>query len=161
MKIFKILFVAVFLCGQLHAQTLMEGMVIDAKSKKPVPYVSIGILEEAKGTFSDQDGKFMLDLPSKDIIFSVSSIGFESANIPFYDLKDSKVIELNPKEYELNVVEVTSQGFGGEEVIIGVRNKTRGRSIAIGSPQLGAEIGAVLGIKKTTFVKSSNRQILF
>lgn len=156
MKTVKIIFALVFLLGQLNAQTIIEGTVVDAESKAPISYVNIGIVDQAKGTVSDHQGNFMLNLTSGNETLSFSSIGYEPTKVLVSELKDSKIIALAPKKYELETVEITAQGFGQEEVIIGVRNETRGKSIALGSPQLGAEIGAVLGIKKTTFVKSAN-----
>lgn len=156
MKELKSLLVILFFIGQLTAQETIEGVVIDELSKEPIPYVNVGIVNQAKGTVSDLSGNFKLTTNSTAKEISLSSIGYESINIGISDFKDTKVIVLSPKKYDLETVEITASAFEQEEVMIGVRNKTRGMSISFGSPQLGAEIGAVLGIKKTTYVKSAN-----
>ncbi len=156
MKQVKILFATLFLLGQLNAQMTLEGMVIDMESKAPIPYVNIGIVNQSKGTVSDSEGKFTLAVESLEDEVIFSSIGFETINKKAADFEKLEMIELEPKKYDLETIEITSQAFEQEEVIIGVRNEKRGMSVGFGTPQLGAEIGAILGIKKTTFVKSAN-----
>ncbi len=156
MKALYFLIAISFFIGSLTAQETIEGKVMDAISKEPIPYVNIGVVNQSKGTVSDLYGNFKLPLNSEAQAISLSSIGYESVQINISEFQDTKVIVLSPKKYDLETVEITSQAFEKEEVIIGVRNKTRGLAIGFGSPQLGSEIGAVLGIKKTTYVKSAN-----
>lgn len=72
-----------FLCYslQLTAQrTVINGMVIDAETLKPVPFVNIGFQHSTVGTISEIDGSFYLSVPSSASITDTllfSSIGYE------------------------------------------------------------------------------------
>jgi len=153
-KILIPIFALLCLSIQINAQ-IITGKIIDSKSKEAIPYVNIGIVELAKGTVSDLEGNYELNVNSDEDIITISSIGFETLNIKVKEINNN-TIELTGKNYDLKLIEVKAEKFNGEEKIFGIRNKTRGRSIAFGSPQLGTEIGAAIKIKKATYIKNAN-----
>ena len=59
---------------------LLEGTVLDATSRQPVPFASIGLLHTALGTVSNAEGGFRLVLPPAQVADSlvVSCLGFAS-----------------------------------------------------------------------------------
>jgi hypothetical protein len=66
----------------LHAQNFLSGKILDADTQEPVDYVNIGIVDQAKGTVSSDDGTFMLKLEDGDInpinTVQFSRIGYET-----------------------------------------------------------------------------------
>ena len=85
-----------------------------------------------------------------------SGIGFDSKNVTVNELSSHNVVELTPKKYEFETVEIVANKFEPDDVLLGVKNKNRGSSIGFGSPQLGTEIGAPIKIEKQSFLKSAN-----
>jgi hypothetical protein len=74
-------------------QILIRGHVYDNQSKKPIPYVNVGILEENLGTITNADGYFFIKVPTKFSGSSlvVSHIGFMSQRIPIQLLEQQQV----------------------------------------------------------------------
>ena len=86
--LFFLLFI--FSCSLTFAQTSLNGVVIDAESNKPVPYVSIGITNKPDGTVSNISGEFKIDLDTKidnNDTLKFSSIGYQSKAFLIADLK--------------------------------------------------------------------------
>jgi len=81
------LFIFAFLVLSLgsQAQTItIEGRVIDAKSKVPVAYATIGVVGQGLGTISNVEGAFTLKIPASlagKFSINISSIGYETATI--------------------------------------------------------------------------------
>ncbi len=156
MKPITILTILLMLGIQLNAQLTITGMVLDSTSMEAIPYVNIGIVALAKGTVSDNDGNYTIEANAKDDIVSFSSIGYETFSIRAAALKKESTIKLVSKGYEIEMIEVAAIRFAEEEVILGVKNKKRGRSIGFSNAQLGTEIGAAIEIKKPSYIKSAN-----
>jgi hypothetical protein len=74
----------------------ISGKVIETKSRKPIPFVNIGIIEKNVGTLSDPDGSFEINFPLQyahdSLIFS--SIGFAKKKIPISEIKRSKIVTI-------------------------------------------------------------------
>jgi len=71
-----------FATGNLMAQKVsVTGKVTDAANGLPLFGVSIGISGTAAGTISDADGKFSIQVPSKEAVLSFSSVGYKSQQI--------------------------------------------------------------------------------
>jgi TonB-linked SusC/RagA family outer membrane protein len=71
-----------FATGNLMAQKVsVTGKVTDAANGLPLFGVSIGISGTAAGTISDADGKFSIQVPSKEAVLSFSSVGYKPQQI--------------------------------------------------------------------------------
>jgi len=59
---------------------MVVGTVKDSETKKPIPYVNIGIVKKNIGTVSDSEGKFDLKFPMtlENDTIKLSSIGYKS-----------------------------------------------------------------------------------
>jgi len=51
-------------CISLFAQKSTEGIIKDAETDEPIPYVNIGIVKKEKGTVSNDLGKFEFEIPT-------------------------------------------------------------------------------------------------
>jgi len=120
------LFISTFIC---NAQSAVTGIVLD-KNSTPIPEASIQIIElKNRGTVSDFDGKFSIDLPPGVYTLEVRYIGFKkylkaikvtgSKNPPLRVILEEEVNELTSvivqgktqaqrirdKAFEVNVIE--------------------------------------------------------
>ena len=154
MKFITLLFF-VFLINFSFAQTLISGRIIDSKSGDYIPFVNIGVKGKSIGTVSGPDGSFELEIQDLKNMVTFSAIGFATKSISSIDVQDFNIVPLNPKNYQIEEIVITSKGYG-EEQIFGVKNESRGKSMGFGSSLLGTEIGAPIKIDKPTYIKSAN-----
>ena len=57
--------ILLLLCFSTHAQTFIEGVVIDSVSKMPISYANIYIKGTTIGATTDDTGYFKLQLPQR------------------------------------------------------------------------------------------------
>ncbi len=90
----------------------IRGVVLNAKTKQPIPYASIGIVGENVGTVSNEDGLFRLAIPSQFFNDSLtfSEVTHTRRKLPVASLLNNaeNVIELEETIMKLSVVEVTT-----------------------------------------------------
>ena len=156
MRVFSLIVLITCFCNSLFSQVDIKGVVINAQTNDPVPYVNIGVRNASIGTVSGPDGNFELRLRDKKEVVTFSSIGYEVVNFSGAELVGIAQIQLVPKDYQIAEVEVVASKFEGADKIFGVKNKTRGLSIGFGSRNLGTEIGAAIQIKEPVFIKHAN-----
>lgn len=88
----------------------MSGILIDSKTQIPIEFVNIGILNKNKGTISNLEGKFHLEIPkefSKDSL-TISHVNYETLKIPIKSIKD-KTLYLEPKTNTLAEVVISNK----------------------------------------------------
>lgn len=113
--IFFMLFVV-----QLKAQqeVLFEGYVYDNKTKEPIPYVNLSFLNTLKGTSTDDNGYFFLDIPTAYLAKQVhiSSLGYKDTIVNAKSVFLAKQFYLVEESFELDEV-VLVQDYGDSEVL--------------------------------------------
>jgi CarboxypepD_reg-like domain len=94
-------------CQTVFSQSVIEGTVMAADSKKPLPAVSVYLNNTSIGTITNNKGFFILrNIPSEKFKLIASSIGYET----FTEMIDPKkisgeiVITLNSKAEQLDKV---------------------------------------------------------
>lgn len=117
MRICLVMFL--LMMGVSHAQeVLVEGHVYDDKTKKAVPYANISFLKTLKGTSSDEEGYFYIDVPGdyleRDV--HVSALGFKDTIMPARVIKEKKKIFMQEETFELEEV-VVVQSLGDSQVL--------------------------------------------
>ena len=117
MRIFLVIFFLIVGVG--HAQeVLVEGHVFDKKSKTSVPYANISFLKTLKGTSSDEDGYFYIDVPEsyleRDV--HISALGFKDTIMSAKVISENKKIYLKEESFELEEV-VVSHSLGDSQVL--------------------------------------------
>ncbi len=141
--------------GLVFCQLAVHGTVVDAVSGRPLPYVNIGVQDAARGTVSDEVGRFSLETGSADrLVFS--ALGYTSKALAVSEILVADTVALRPAAYALPTVDVRASSLAGEVSLFGVRNDTRGHSIAFGSPQLGAEIGSPIRLGGPVWLESAH-----
>ena len=117
MKLYKkitVLLLTLFLyCHLTYGQNITISGTITADGNEPLPGVSVIIKGSSLGTTSGTDGKYSLDVPSKESIIIFSFVGF----------KTQEVAIGNQQIIDITLVENTSQL--SELVVIGSRNQER------------------------------------
>ncbi len=147
MRIFLFFFLLV---SQLSAQeVLFEGYIYDKKTKEPIPYANLSFLNTLKGTSTDEDGHFYLDVPSSFLEkqLHISSLGFNDTIVVAKTIYTAKKFEMVEESFELDEVVVT-QNLGNFEVMnpVSSYNITSGFSssstpwvLALYFPNIGAQ----------------------
>ncbi|MBU3822888.1 carboxypeptidase-like regulatory domain-containing protein [Flavobacteriaceae bacterium XHP0103] len=88
----------------------MSGTLKDAKTNEPIEFVNIGILNKNKGTISNLNGGFHLEIPktlSKDSL-TISHVNYETLKIPIENSKN-KTFLLEPRTNELPEVLISNK----------------------------------------------------
>ncbi len=104
---------------QMQAQeVLFEGHVYDGKTKEPIPYVNLSFLNTLKGSSTDEQGHFYLDIPTHFLERQVhiSSLGYNDTIIDAKVLYESKRIDMIEESFELDEV-VVVENFGNSDVL--------------------------------------------
>jgi len=100
-----------FVCYNSQSQTI-SGQVLDSVTLEPLPYVTIKIASKNKGTLTNLEGRFKIEMDSlkfkKDSI-QISFLSYKQTKIPIASLKDSIIIKLAPSAYTLGEVVVSPQ----------------------------------------------------
>ena len=150
------LFLFVFLLSftALNAQHIVQGRIIDAFTKEPLPFVNIGVLKKELGTVSNEDGFFFLEVPD---LFAKETLRFSMIG---FDERDFQVADLEAILLSNNTLVLAEQTTFLEEVVLTAEkkwdtrvsgNSTTSKLLITGftSNQLGNEIALFVKVKKT------------
>ena len=94
---------------QLDAQTI-KGEILDNTNNEALIGATILIKDTTKGTTTDYDGAFEMNVPSLPITVTVSYIGYEAKDFVI-DSEEKQVLKLGEDAVNLVEVEVVGQGI--------------------------------------------------
>lgn len=84
---------------------IVSGHIFDSKTKKPIPFATITIKNDAFGVISNEDGSFTLPVSKKDtsIYIKIRCIGYNQLISKIFDLENPSVQQyyLIPKSYQI------------------------------------------------------------
>jgi hypothetical protein len=107
------------------SQTQIQGMVLDSKTKQPLPFATITTSSNF-GTLTDVDGKFSIKAQKTITQISVSYIGYESVIIPVSKNEKFLKIALNPKIESLREVQIVAKENPALQIIRNtIKNKSK------------------------------------
>ena len=118
-KVLKLLFVfGIFCTYGLQAQTTVKGVVVDAASGLGLPGVSVVVKNTTKGTTTDFDGNYNIEVSNAGSILQFSYLGFTTQEIA---VKGQTVINVSLIEdvSKLDEVVVTALGIKRERKSLG------------------------------------------
>ena len=156
------LFLLLFLSFvSIFAQKDYKGKVVDAVNGETIPFVNIGIVEQAIGTVSDEDGLFHLYFEKGEVESTAtilfSALGYAPLNIPVAEMpliyNEYPVFKMNPERVRLNEVVVSNKNGRFIPDAIGYKNfgeRTFGYwkdQIALGG-ELATRVIAKSGIRR-------------
>lgn len=92
--------------AQNTAHTVVSGVVLDARSESPLPYVTVQFGDGLVGVRTDIHGRFWLESPDKQSTVKISYLGFASQRIEIRpgELNEIKVLM---QEIDKQLLEVT------------------------------------------------------
>lgn len=101
------------------ADTPLTGLVLNSDTKEPLPFANIAVVGKNKGTVSNSEGIFILDMksidPSDTVLFSY--IGFQIFMIKAEELQHRNKIYLHPVTINLKEVKVSFRDLSAKEII--------------------------------------------
>ena len=107
------------------SEKAVTGVVLDAQTRKPLSFTNIAIAGQYRGTVSNIEGHFILDLqevgPGDTILFSY--VGYETLRLKAEDLKNKSKILMKPITINLEEVQVSSRTLSIDEILELVRQK--------------------------------------
>ncbi len=101
-----------FVVLHIHAQeVLFEGHIYDQKTKETIPYVNLSFLNTLKGTSTDEEGHFFIDIPTSYLEKKVhiSSLGFKDTIVDASILFKAKKMYMLEESFELQEVVLTEK----------------------------------------------------
>ena len=143
-------------CTILHGQLAYEGVVKDALTGQPIPFVNIGIVDRGIGTISNKNGEFLLEFRLREVkqgdIIRMSSLGYLPHEIPITLLKEDVlklIVRLKPKPLSLDEVVLTDKEYVEVEDEVGYRDLL-GKGIGYwkDSVALGGELASRIRVRK-------------
>jgi hypothetical protein len=157
-----ILFIGLFIVLAHFTQAqAFDGIVKDAKTNLPLPYVNVGIIGKSVGTVTDADGRYKLLLANHDAdTLKISMIGYKPLTYGVADfIKAGQTTALlQPAVTELREVKVSNRKW--KEGILGNTSKSDNSNAGFSSNILGHEMGTIIKVKKSpTFLKKFNVHI--
>ena len=102
-----LLFFPFFGEAQNTGEVIVKGMITNAITNEPLPFVTVVLINSNAGTVTDPDGKFTLTGKKHSNKIKISCIGFETIEVPFSPGKSQTIdIKLKPQTQYLKEVEV-------------------------------------------------------
>jgi hypothetical protein len=143
------------------------GVVVDKTTRKPIPFVNIGVVKKQVGTVSDQNGRFTLDIPEimKNDTLKFSCVGYNSYSTTPAKLigndNTQLVIELAERTTVLKEVVVSTKKaktkvFGIERSSSLSHTSFHGFQGGAVEDILGSEIGMVIKPKRSSWINDFN-----
>jgi len=105
------------------AQLKLNGKIVDATTKQPIPFVNIENFRTKAGTQANQNGVFTINLPDGTSLdtLKISCLGYSERLVTNLPLTGEVSYELIPSVFQLKEVRV---GGKSKEVEIGVLTKS-------------------------------------
>lgn len=105
--LFVMFFLSVF--SSWGQQRTISGMVTDAGNGEPLPGTTVTIKGTLSGTITDQEGKFMIQVPEKAAYLTFSFVGYSSKDV---EIGKSSVINVALEEEVVGLDEIVVIGYG-------------------------------------------------
>ncbi len=145
--------------NSLRSQGEYKGIMIDATTNAPIPYVNIGIVNKGIGTVSDEEGKFLLTLEPRKYnandILQFSSLGYFTVKKAIIDLKlnldEYPKVAMRPESIVLDEVFLSNKGPLRQYKKEKVGHHNSGESVYgywKDNIALGGELGTRIKVKK-------------
>jgi hypothetical protein len=106
----------------VHAQDTvvktLRGRVVDAETGTPLPQANLRIADAYRGTITNVDGRYTLELDSLPVTVVVRYVGYESTRRRITDDTDPRqTFRLTPSTVQMEEVVVTGTGNPGETIM--------------------------------------------
>ncbi|MFT4969185.1 MAG: hypothetical protein ACI9O4_000930 [Chitinophagales bacterium] len=101
-----LIILSIIVCGNIQAQALIGGTVKDAESLEPIQYVSIRLDNSLKGTSTDAEGRFTIEILNYESTnsFTIQLVGYQTKKLGLVELMKNDEIFLTVDEQEIDEV---------------------------------------------------------
>ena len=108
LKYFTVLFMLCSLSSGIFAQKAqpVSGLVVDINSGRPLAFVNISYNNSGKGTTTNVDGVFVIDIPEKITSLRFSYIGYKPFILNLNSKRSGLIIRLHQKAYNIDEIEI-------------------------------------------------------
>ncbi|MGK9126050.1 TonB-dependent receptor [Olivibacter sp. SA151] len=125
----------------------LQGMVMNAKTKEPLPGVGIKTKDGTKSSVTDAEGRFRIVISPNTKSLIISSIGYETKEVPVQQ-QDLLRIELVEQEQSLDEVVVVGYGTQTKRAVTGAvasisHEKIQDRSFSNVAQSLAGQLAGV------------------
>jgi hypothetical protein len=115
---YLLLLLILFSAFSLQAQIKVTGTITEAGSNEPLFGATILEKGTTNGTVTDFDGKYELDVSSKDVVLVFSYTGFSSQEIT---VGDQTIIDMVMESDIANLDEIVVVGYGTQKKAVVTR----------------------------------------
>lgn len=150
----KIIWVIIFVTLRTISNgQVVEGIIFDEKTKEPVPFVNVALIDKNIGTVSNERGEFIIPISSSNYsdIIGFSSIGYSTIEMKVETLinsssKNATNIYLIPKTYSISEIIIKPRDM--KYVKVGNGSGVNRYKIGFGpNDKLGREMGTIIPVK--------------
>jgi len=160
----RLFLAAIIILQSLFANAqVFDGLIKDAKTDEPLPYVNVGVIGKSVGTVTGTNGRYQLKLAGHDAdSLKISMIGYNALTYRVSDfLKNAnshKILLLQPSVTTLKEVKVRNHKW--REVVLGNTTQSKSSNAGFENNRLGYEMGTIIKIKRApTWLKQFNTAI--
>ena len=92
-------------------QIRIQGIVKDSGNKEPLAFCNIAVKSTGKGTITNADGIFILNINNENDIIVFSYLGYEVYELPANLILESGIILLKKKDYALDEIIICDDDY--------------------------------------------------
>lgn len=123
-KTISTIIISIFIITLSQSQPfIIQGHIKDSLFNS-IPYCSISIHKKAKGTFSDINGDFTLEVKQLPVTLEISNIGFKNKSIAVNSVTNKLQVTLVEKIYKLEKVVISTEK--NKPIFIGSPKRLKG-----------------------------------
>ena len=128
----------------------ISGRVADAKTGQPLPFVNIGVVGQALGTVSNEQGQYGLAFQEKlaDDTVRVSYLGYRPLLLTLRQLRARPAVALSPVAVALAEVQVRGRTQFRRTHTLGNTGNGEASTNTLSSKDLGGQVGTVIKLSR-------------
>jgi hypothetical protein len=104
-------------------QSAVEGKVIDAETKAPLPFATIGVKGTPYGTIANEDGVFRMSRIAETDTLVVGFLGYFSQELLPKDLRENGIVLMKPKAIQIKTFTVSGDSEPYFDIIVACRKR--------------------------------------
>lgn len=128
----------------------IAGKIIDKTKQKPISFANIEVLEQNKGTLSNENGEFFLsDLAQKTIILKISHINYETRliEVDLLEVQQKVTIEMELAKLETEEIVISGGNYSSQhENAIKIESIKALEIFKLGNPSFMSAISSIPGV---------------
>lgn len=120
-KLLIYIFLSFIIIKNASSQIIIKGIIKDSQTKEVLSYCNVSIKGTYKGTISNADGNFTIEVKTTDDVLVFSYLGYESKLLSAKAILNNKVVFLAKKDMEIGEVTI----HAGNDYLFDIMTKCR------------------------------------